>query len=415
MAKNSKYYYAPLSNLLHHHQEKFEKFGLLINVLMCLLCLAIWIVPTAFSNETIIGTRTLIAFEFIILHSALFMMISYWVFIPLYFLFAFAFNQFTSDNAIMITFLVIVLNRVRFIFMKNGDELGGKNVARALYQFFLNYFPLMILGAIFQLIGLIPEFGLTEETIKNKRLVDKWDYKHHTAMAIGVFYYWRAIYLDNKLSQYIKKGEVAKDTFQNTIIIGTSIVGLKVAAKLAGYLKNGILITNHPEAIIENKIHDDLLDKTPAKWYERYKKNLHLKRPEELSEKPNIIVNTAPIEEAVSILNNFERVLLEDVIILDLSKIEYFSNRLEVEENSNQSLSYYFPKNAIVELTTNVSCEGLLKPQNLVNPPGYYKHKSVNIKGDDQYAIDKVIILLHRLGWIDKQITQEVSTGKFEI
>jgi len=415
MAENSKYYYAPLSDLLHLHHEKFEKFGLLINVLMCLLCLAIWFVPTAFSNETIIGTRALIAFEFIILHSALFMMISYWVFIPLYFLFAFSFNHFTSDNAIMITFLVIVLNRVRFIFMKNGDELGGKNVVRALYQFFLNYFPLMFLGVVFQSIGLIPELGLSEETIKNKGIIDRWDYEHPTVMAVGFFYYLRAIYLDKKLKQSIENRDVAKEMYQSIVIIGTDIVEKRVAARLSTYLNSGILITNQPESITENKTRDDLLDKTPAKWYERYKKYLQLKGPEEISEKPKMIVNTAPIEEAVSILNSFGKGMLERVIILDLSKIEYFSNRLKIDEVPQQSLSEYFPKNSIVELTTNLSCEGLLKPQNLVNLPSSSKNKVVTLKGDEQYAIDKVRVLLHGLGWKDEQINQVISTGKFEV
>lgn len=408
MAENFKYYYTPLSNFLHQHNGKFEHFGLLINILMCFLCLAIWMVPTAFSADTIISTRALLAFEFIILHSAIFMMAGKWLMVPLYFLFAYSFNQQAPDNAIMITYLVIVLNRVRFMFMENGSDLEGMNAGRAIYQFFFNYFPLILICILLERIGLMPRFGMSEETLKNMEATDHGDVSHATMMAFGFFYYLRGIYLDKKLSQHFEKRKITKDTFQEVLIIGTDIVGKKVAGKFSNFLNSTILISNHPEAIKNDNKRDDLLDMTPIKWLEKHEQ-LQLKRPEEISEKPKMIINTLPIEEAVFLLNTFEKKLLEDVIILDLSGIEFLSNRLEIEKPSNQSLSNYFPKNAIVELTTNVSCVGL------VSPAYFNKGKFVNLKGREQYAIDKVRILLHGLGWKNQQINQMILNMKSEV
>lgn len=408
MAENSKYFNSPLSDFLRQHHEKFERFGLLVNILMCLLCLAIWLVPTAFSVETIVSTMALLAFEFIILHSAFFMMASKWLFVPFYFAFAFAFNIKAPDNAVMITYFVIVLNRVRFIFMENGIDLEATNTARAIYQFFLNYFPLLLICILLERIGFMPEFGMNDETMKNMNMPRVGDVNDATMMAFGFFYYLRAIYLDKKLNQIFEKRIIAKDIFKNIIVIGTDIVGKKVAGKLSSFLDSGILISTDPEIIKNDTQRDDLLDMSPSVWLKKHQ-HLQLKRPKEISEKPKMMINTLPIDEAVSILNYFEKEILERVIILDLSNIEYFSNRSETVDFSNQSLSNYFPKNSIVELTTNASCEGLL------NPPHFNKNKFVTLKGDEQYAIDKVRVLLHGLGWKDEQINQVFTNINSEV
>ena len=317
MSESSKYFNLQISDFLNHHHEKFELFGLLLSIAMCLLCLALWICPTAFSADTIVSTRALLAFEFIVLHSATFMMLSKWVFVPMYFLFAYTFNMSSPDNAIMITYLVIVLNKMRYIFMKNGEELEGINVAKSIYQFFLNYFPLILMFVLLGVIGFIPELGMSQAVLKNMEVKRVGDVAHPTMMAFGFFYYLRAIYLDKKISDRFKNRKRLQDVFQHIIVIGTNKVGKKIAARLSNYLGSCILICNNPEAIIDNHNRDEFLKMTPAKWAKKYK-HLQLKRPEELLEKPKLIINTAPIEEADFILNNFEKGKLEQVVILDL-------------------------------------------------------------------------------------------------
>ena len=105
------------------------------------------------------------AFEFVMVHSGLFMTfmpkrISALVFVPFYGLFALGFNSFTQDNTILILYCVVVFNRMRFAFSDADDTAKSKAMLRSIFSL-LCYFVLIFVVLIFQ--SLIPKLGLTED------------------------------------------------------------------------------------------------------------------------------------------------------------------------------------------------------------------------------------------------------------
>jgi hypothetical protein len=144
--------------------------------------LMVWMHPEQYNVSMINDLAILMAFEFIMVHSGVFMAVmpkklSLFVFFPMYGLFAYGFNHSVINTNIFYIYLLTVLNRMRFAFSDVSLEVRavqiGKSVARVMLYFFLIF-------AVCFGNELIPKLGLTEEFLEKSKYFD-------TVKASGLF------------------------------------------------------------------------------------------------------------------------------------------------------------------------------------------------------------------------------------
>ncbi|HBH06254.1 MAG TPA: hypothetical protein DDX92_06600 [Flavobacteriales bacterium] len=104
----------------------------------------------------------LIGFEFIMVHSGVFMAIiprkfSLYILVPFYGLFALAFNASVTDNQILILFALVVLNRMRFAFTDVPPIVKVRSILFSVLAAFIYFVSIMVM---LPLGGFLPEFGL---------------------------------------------------------------------------------------------------------------------------------------------------------------------------------------------------------------------------------------------------------------
>ena len=159
--------------------------------------LQLWVNPAPADALTIFQYAGLMGFEFIMVHSGVFMVamparISLLVFVPLYGLFAWAFNEIIGGNLATNIYLIVVFNRMRFAFFNTSPRLMniafGKSALAAIVYFFLIF--AVSLGQ-----NLIPNFGLSEAGLER---IGYENVKSHggllldvpkTSMCLGFSYY----------------------------------------------------------------------------------------------------------------------------------------------------------------------------------------------------------------------------------
>ena len=131
--------------------------------------LMVWMHPELHPVSLINDLAILMAFEFIMVHSGVFMAVmpkkwSLFVFFPLYATFAYAFNESVVNTNILYIYLLTVLNRMRFAFSNVSEKVRiaqmGKSALKAIFYFFL-------ILAVCIANNIIPPFGLTEEFLEN--------------------------------------------------------------------------------------------------------------------------------------------------------------------------------------------------------------------------------------------------------
>ena len=159
--------------------------------------LMVWMHPEEYNVSLINDLAVLMAFEFIMVHSGVFMAvmpkkISLFVFFPMYGLFAYGFNHSVVNTNIFYIYLLTVLNRMRFAFSNVSPEVRalqiGKSVAKAMFYFFLIF-------AVCFANGIIPKFGLTDEFLEKSHYFDTvkssglFIEKPYVPISMGFIYY----------------------------------------------------------------------------------------------------------------------------------------------------------------------------------------------------------------------------------
>ena len=172
----------------------------------------LWAMPSETEINAIVTMSTLMIFEFIMVHSGVFMAVmpfkwSLLFFFPFYGLFALVFNLMTPDNTIMYLYLVVVFNRMRFAFFNNNKELQMQAVLTSVYAVVIYFFSMIIIALSAEA---IPEFGLTPEFLERAKYAPKGSGLFidmpQTAMCLGVIYYiLLALYSFGLLRSDLKK------------------------------------------------------------------------------------------------------------------------------------------------------------------------------------------------------------------
>jgi len=176
----------------------FSLIDIALTCYMAYLILSLWLYPQANDVELIYNLATLMAFEFIMVHSGVFMSFlgrswKAWLgAIIFYGLFALVFNLFVTDNRILFLYAGVVLNRMLSGIMTSDETAKEKRIGfSALYA--VIYFLLIMFVGIYSF--LIPEFGLTESFLQSSDYHDmvihggSFTDTPHIAMCFGVLYY----------------------------------------------------------------------------------------------------------------------------------------------------------------------------------------------------------------------------------
>gem|GEM_PF-634423 len=176
----------------------FSLIGVIMNGWLAYIFLTLWLHPQASDVEMIYSLTILILFEFVLVHSGVFMSIlgrswKGWLgFIFMYGLFALAFNTFVNGNQIIILYGAVVLNRMLPGLLNSGkpDKEQGLMMSAVYALIYLGLFFPLIFGSSY-----IPRLGLTEAFLTS---VDYLSVNQaggdfagapHVFMCFGVLYY----------------------------------------------------------------------------------------------------------------------------------------------------------------------------------------------------------------------------------
>lgn len=185
------------SNIIEKYNRQFEYAGLLMTLLIAFQFYRIWQNPIMGDAPKISTMALLMVFEFIMVHSGVFMSvmpkkISLYVLIPLYGLFALAFNAAAEDHTVLIIYLLVVFNRMRFAFSDVPKVMKERAIFRSVLAaliYFLLIFPL-IFGADY-----VPEWGMTTAAMEAIQYPEDSNATGiliempHVAIAFGFTYY----------------------------------------------------------------------------------------------------------------------------------------------------------------------------------------------------------------------------------
>ena len=139
----------------------------------------------------------LMAFEFVMVHSGVFMAvmpkkISLYFLIPFYGVFALAFTASMGTTDILIIYLVVVFNRMRFAFSDVSPQIKNRTIllsilAAIAYLFLI--FIIIFTNGIFGEQGLTQEFLNATSYFENLNAGGEFLERPHTAISFGFFYY----------------------------------------------------------------------------------------------------------------------------------------------------------------------------------------------------------------------------------
>ena len=189
----------------------FSFVGIGFNIVLIYIFLSLWIRPQVDDIEMIQNLSLLMIFEFVMVHSGVFMSVlgrswKGWIGFTLFYgLFAFVFNLMVSGNQILILYAAVVLNRMLpNILNKDKTDKMKKIMMSSLYAFI--YFVLLIIVVLAA--SHIPRFGLTEKflTAANNNISEGIAEMPHAFMCFGAIYYTILTFVDVILiRQRVKK------------------------------------------------------------------------------------------------------------------------------------------------------------------------------------------------------------------
>ncbi|WP_291870559.1 hypothetical protein [Maribacter sp.] len=202
-------------HIIEKYDRQFEYFGILINLLIAYQFYAIWSNPSIHDAGVVSTLAALMAFEFIMVHSGVFMAImpkkiSLYILFPVYGLFALAFNAMTESNIILISYLLVIFNRMRFAFSDVSPALKKRAMLTSVLAVLAYFF--LIFAVVFSM-DFIPSLGLNKDFLEisgynaAKTSGGIFIDTPHIAICFGLIYYCILVLIEVLL---------LKRTFSNT-------------------------------------------------------------------------------------------------------------------------------------------------------------------------------------------------------
>ena len=186
-----------MTNIIEKHDKPFEYSGIVMHLIMAFQFLKLWYMPSFEDAEKIYAMSVLMAFEFILIHSGVFMAvtpkkISLFILVPIYGLFAWGFSQSMPDNSILIIYGLIILNRMRFAFSDVSNAIKNKAILTSVLgaiAYFILIFVCLFTNSIFGEMGITSTFLEQSEYFKHVKSSGAFIDTPHIALGFGFFYY----------------------------------------------------------------------------------------------------------------------------------------------------------------------------------------------------------------------------------
>ncbi|GEQ84788.1 hypothetical protein ULMS_02960 [Patiriisocius marinistellae] len=198
-------------NIIEKYDKQFLYAGVLINLIIAVRFFQLWYSPQEDQVSQIITMATLVGFEFIMVHSGVFMAvfpkkISLFIFFPIYGLFAWAFASMIDDwHIVVITYLVAVFNRMRFAFADVPQKIKSRNILTSVIAVMVYFFLMMIIAFNAEK---IPHLGLSPSFLSQSNYFENIDTGGilldipQSALCFGVLYYCILAIIEFKLLNY---------------------------------------------------------------------------------------------------------------------------------------------------------------------------------------------------------------------
>lgn len=152
-------------NTIERYDTAFKFTSVLSYAHLAYTYYRLWVLPTPEDAEQILTYSLLMLFEFILIHSGVFMALfsksraALLFFIVFYSGFAFALNRLAPNNTILITYMFVVFNRMKTAFYARTPAMK-RNIMKYSAVVATLYFFLLIAFVFGE--GLIPALGVTE-------------------------------------------------------------------------------------------------------------------------------------------------------------------------------------------------------------------------------------------------------------
>lgn len=183
--------------ILEKYDKPFEYAGVVMHLVIAYQFYMLWVRPGISDVFKIADFATLMAFEFIMVHSGVFMAVmpkkvSLYVLIPVYSLFALAMNASVSDNSILIIYCLVVFNRMRFAFSDVSLAIRTRAILTSIFSVLI-YFVLIFIVAFGK--DFVPAFGLNTKFLNSINYFENLSSgglfleEPKTAIALGFLYY----------------------------------------------------------------------------------------------------------------------------------------------------------------------------------------------------------------------------------
>ena len=302
-------FYSYITNFVSRRQKELLYVELVQYLIFSIIYLVAWITPNQFTPEFIISLEIVILFEFVIVHSGLFMSFgkySVLLFFPFYYLFAWAFNHILVDNTIMYLYLFTILNRL-LIGFEVSKRKNNNPFIRAFYRCFATYFPVFVGTILFS--NLLPDFGLTVDIQKEIKEAAEFKSKGNITLKMliscGFFYYLLLIYWELYFDRKNKESV-------NLLFISSNKIGSVVKSRLSTFSDYVYEINNIADLDLEN-FHASY--SFTVKRKSKYLRNI--------SDKLELIVITENREYIEPLKNYLKSKNLSHIPIFDLSPVIY--------------------------------------------------------------------------------------------
>lgn len=153
--------------IIDRYNRQFEYAGLLMTLLIAFQFYRLWHNPIIGDTPKIITMGILVIFEFIMIHSGVLMStmpkkISLYGLLPFYGLFALAFTAAAQDPIVLVIYLLVVFNRMRFAFSDVPKVLKQQTILKSILAalaYFVLVFP-FVFGREH-----VPKWGMTKDTL----------------------------------------------------------------------------------------------------------------------------------------------------------------------------------------------------------------------------------------------------------
>lgn len=196
-------------NIVERYDKQIRYSSVINYFVLSVQYALLWITAKQAGPETIKSYCAIVAFEFILVHSGIFMFgfaklkFTLPIFLLFYGLFAYVINKSLTTNGLIISYMLIMLQRIRTIFFSTSNVVFNRFVYS--FKVAIIYVSLMVFLVVIK--DYIPGFGMSGPvTISDNNMVTK--IQPHILLTFGTFYFLILAYLEYRALKKQHSGKI---------------------------------------------------------------------------------------------------------------------------------------------------------------------------------------------------------------